>query len=73
MTEYRLENTTLTGELWYNINGNSAVAALLDKWARERYLRTAQRFPWDKSKGVYILHEYHSLHCPKIIYISLNK
>ncbi|KAI1810427.1 hypothetical protein GGS20DRAFT_579881 [Poronia punctata] len=73
VTDYGSENTTLTDELWYGINVDSAVVALSDDWAREHGLRTAQRFPWDQSKGVYILHGYHNLHCLKIIYISLSE
>lgn len=73
VTDYTSENSTLQDELWYGINVDKAVVALSDQWVWEHGLRKAQRFPWDESKGVYILHGFHNLHCLKIIYISLNE
>ncbi|GAW17258.1 hypothetical protein ANO14919_067130 [Xylariales sp. No.14919] len=73
VTPYSSDNETLQDELWYNINVDSAVVALSDDWAAEHGLRKAQRFPWDQSKGIYILHGYHNLHCLKIIYISMSE
>ena len=32
-------------------------------------LLPAQRFPWDATKGVYIIHGYHNLHC--LVYMPL--
>ncbi|KAI0469383.1 hypothetical protein F4859DRAFT_487986 [Xylaria cf. heliscus] len=73
VTPYSSENETLQDELWYNINVDAAVVALGDDWAAKHGLRTAQRFPWDQSKGIYILHGFHNLHCLKIIYISMSE
>lgn len=70
-TQYSSDNETLQAQLWHNINVNYGVVALSDEWAAQHDLRTAQRFPWDVTKGVYILHGFHNLHCIKIIYISL--
>ncbi|KAI2613459.1 uncharacterized protein GGS25DRAFT_467243 [Hypoxylon fragiforme] len=73
VTQYSSDNDTLQDQLWHNINVDSAVVALSDEWAARHDLRTAQRFPWDQTKGIYILHGYHNLHCLKIIYISLSE
>lgn len=37
--------------------------ALTDEFARSKNLRTSQRFPWDKSRGIYLINGYHKLHC----------
>ncbi|CDM37565.1 hypothetical protein DTO013E5_7647 [Penicillium roqueforti] len=71
LTDYSSPNTTLADTLWHSINIDSGVVALPDSFATSHNLRTAQRFPWDTSKGIYILHGFHNLHCLKIIYISL--
>ncbi|KAI1124478.1 hypothetical protein F5Y10DRAFT_285026 [Nemania abortiva] len=73
VTPYGSENETLQDQLWYGINVDSAVVALSDDWAIQHGLRKAQRFPWDQSKGIYILHGFHNLHCLKIIYISMSE
>ncbi|KAK5627125.1 hypothetical protein RRF57_002840 [Xylaria bambusicola] len=72
-TPYSSDNETLQNELWYNINVDAAVVALSDDWVARHELRRAQRFPWDQSKGIYILHGFHNLHCLKIVYISLSE
>ncbi|KAL4766805.1 hypothetical protein BDW60DRAFT_212590 [Aspergillus nidulans var. acristatus] len=71
LTDYSSSNTTLADTLWHSINIDSSVIALSNSFAASHNLRTAQRFPWDTSKGIYILHGFHNLHCLKIIYISL--
>ncbi|KAL4740775.1 hypothetical protein BDV11DRAFT_203956 [Aspergillus similis] len=73
LTDYSSPNTTLADTLWHSINIDSGVVALSDTFAASHNLRTAQRFPWDTSKGIYILHGFHNLHCLKIIYISLSE
>ncbi|GAP83925.1 putative protein of unknown function DUF3328 [Rosellinia necatrix] len=73
VTPYSTDNDTLQDELWYNINVDSAVVALSDDWVDQHDLRRAQRFPWDQSKGIYILHGFHNLHCLKIVYISMSE
>ncbi|KAF2963530.1 hypothetical protein GQX73_g10050 [Xylaria multiplex] len=73
VTPYASDNETLQDQLWYNINVDSAVVALSDDWVAQHELRKAQRFPWDQSKGIYILHGFHNLHCLKIVYISMSE
>ncbi|TVY45524.1 Phenylalanine aminomutase (L-beta-phenylalanine forming) [Lachnellula cervina] len=41
--------------------------ALSNDHAQEMGLPTSMEWPWDASKGVYIFHSYHSLHCVHVI------
>lgn len=73
VTQYSSDNEKLQDGLWHDINVDNGVVALSDEWAAQHGLRTAQRFPWDRKKGIYILHGFHNLHCLKIIHISLSE
>ena len=37
--------------------------ALPDDYIAQKSLHVSQRFPWDKTKGVYLLNGHHALHC----------
>lgn len=71
LTNYSSDDLALQDKLWHDINVDDAVVALSDDWAAEHGLRTSQRFPWDESKGIYILHGFHNLHCIKIIHLAM--
>ncbi|KAL4927488.1 uncharacterized protein BDV17DRAFT_292488 [Aspergillus undulatus] len=73
LTDYASPNTSISSPLWSSINIDAGVIALDDTYAATHNLRTAQRFPWDTNKGIYILHGFHNLHCLKIIHISLTE
>ncbi|KAI1504897.1 hypothetical protein F5X99DRAFT_431951 [Biscogniauxia marginata] len=73
VTKYSSPNETFQEQLWRDISVDAGVVALPDAWAAGRGLRAAQRFPWDPSKGVYILHGYHNLHCLKVIRLSVGE
>lgn len=73
LTEYATENETVQDQAWMSISDDIAVVALSDDFAGAHDLRKAQRFPWDHTKGLYILHGVHNLHCLKNIYISLKE
>lgn len=73
ITPFSSDNETVSDQLWKDINIDHGVVALSDSWAAEHGLRTAQRFPWDQTKGIYILHGFHNLHCLKIIHMSLSE
>ncbi|KAF7885724.1 uncharacterized protein EAF02_004233 [Botrytis sinoallii] len=47
------------------------VIALPDSCVAEKGLRKAQRFPWDNSKGVYLINANHNLSCLLKLRISL--
>ncbi|TQS31352.1 hypothetical protein Golomagni_08371, partial [Golovinomyces magnicellulatus] len=72
VTEYAAANNdTLQDEAWMSINDDLALVALPDDFVDAHELRRAQRFPWDHTKGLYVLHGIHNLHCLKLIYRSL--
>lgn len=73
LTPYSSANQTLQDALWDAINIDDGVVALPDAFVAQHDLRRAQRFPWDPSKGIYILHGFHNLHCLKIIQRSLSE
>ncbi|KAK2589607.1 hypothetical protein QQS21_012716 [Conoideocrella luteorostrata] len=73
LTEYSSTNETVQDKAWMSIDDDLAVVALSDDYARAHDLRIAQRFPWDQTKGLYILHGIHNLHCLKNIYRSLKE
>lgn len=56
-------NHSLLDERWEAIDINPGVVAIPDDWADEHNLAPTQRFPWDTSKGVYLLTAFHTLHC----------
>lgn len=56
-------NHSLLNEVWEAIDINHGVVAISDNWANEHNLAPTQRFPWDPSKGVYLLTAFHTLHC----------
>ena len=58
-----LENQDLADELWDSIDFNAGIVALSDDYAKEKGLPIAQRFPWDQTKGIYLLNGHHHLHC----------
>ena len=62
-TDYATDNLTLAAELWDNIDFDSGFVALPYEWTESKDLPRAQAFPWDRSKGLYVLNGYHALHC----------
>ena len=62
-TRYTDGNETLVNELWDQINIDAGMVALPEDFALNNGLLIAQRFPWDRSRVVYLLNGYHSLHC----------
>lgn len=57
------DNETEQNELWKNTNYDRGSIALDDDYAQGMGLPRAQRFPWDSSKGIYLINAYHNLHC----------
>ncbi len=49
--------------LWEAIDIDTGVLAIPDAWARDHDLPLAVRFPWDDTKGLYLVAAYHNLHC----------
>lgn len=45
------------------VRARSFAVALDDSYADAQGLQRSMRWPWDKNKGVYIIHSGHKLHC----------
>ena len=60
---YASDNETLADELWDALNIDHGVIALPDSYVENVNLPQSQRFPWDRSQGIYLLNAYHNLHC----------
>ena len=57
------EDEAAADRLWDDINIDNGTVALSDSFVEAMGLPTAQRFPWDQEKGVYLLNGFHSMHC----------
>ncbi|KAF2763636.1 hypothetical protein EJ03DRAFT_379256 [Teratosphaeria nubilosa] len=68
---YTDANVTLRDQLWLDINVDDGMIALDDSDVAKWNLPRSQRFPWDTTKGIYLLQGHHNLHCARSIYISL--
>lgn len=64
-------NLTATTVAWEALSGDPGVVALHDNFVASKNLPKAMRFPWDHSKGVYLLQGFHNLHCLRTIYRSI--
>ena len=62
-TEWSSENTTHADELWKALAPNVGMVAVDNEFGRKMDLYATEQFPWDQSKGIYMLEGYHSLHC----------
>lgn len=62
-TPYFGEDGTVANSLWDAISVDNGTVALDDSYVASMGLLVSQRFPWDNSKGLYLLNGYHSLHC----------
>ena len=62
-TEWSSENTTHADELWKALAPNVGMVAVDNDFGRKMDLYATEQFPWDQSKGIYMLEGYHSLHC----------
>ena len=57
------EDEAVADRLWEDINIDNGTVALTDSETEAMGLPTAQRFPWDQEKGIYLLNGFHSMHC----------
>ena len=56
-------NLTAARNYWDSYDGGRGIVALDDAYVAEKGLPTAQRFPWDRTKGLYMLNSAHNMHC----------
>lgn len=63
--EYDSPNRTIENAAWDNpdLLPEHGFIALHNTWAAAKGLPATQRWPWDNSKGIYILTSSHELHC----------
>ncbi|KAG5987437.1 hypothetical protein E4U54_004997 [Claviceps lovelessii] len=47
--------------------------ALDHQYAKKHNILSSQNWPWDHSKGIYVLHGYHSLHCVNVLRDALRQ
>ncbi|KAM3088591.1 hypothetical protein ACMFMG_000227 [Clarireedia jacksonii] len=57
------ENDTARSILWETLDTSGAQVAIDKSWATSKRLPLSQDFPWDRSKTVYSVRGYHSIHC----------
>ena len=62
---YDSKNRSIADEAWDSplLIPETGLVAMSDDWVTSKGLPRAQRFPWDKSKGLYVLNGFHSMHC----------
>lgn len=68
-------NRTAEDSAWNDSPGfqaREAVVALPDSFTTSVGLPSAQRWPWDESKGVYFLEGLHTLHCVVRLFTLVN-
>lgn len=67
-TPYATTNLSEAASLWDDIDFDSGFIALDYEYAEAKGLPKSQPFPWDDTKGIYLINAYHSLHCLKSIH-----
>ncbi|OGM42375.1 hypothetical protein ABOM_008390 [Aspergillus bombycis] len=73
-TKYSGTNESEVSDLWHNgIPWESGIIAINKQEANELGLPESQSFPWDVTKGIYILNVHHILHCIRNLYISIEE
>ena len=56
-------NESSNDQLWDEIRVSRGIVALDNLFVDERQMHRGMEFPWDKTKSVYVLNAFHSLHC----------
>ncbi|KAI1303856.1 hypothetical protein F5Y03DRAFT_407166 [Xylaria venustula] len=72
-TPFNQHDEKLRDAAWDAINIDAGMIAVPQSFVDEKGLPKSQSFVWDRSKSVYLLNGYHSLHCARSIYISLTE
>jgi hypothetical protein len=70
-TAYGGSNLTEVRQLWEDISIDDGMVVLSDDFVVSHGLITAQRYPWNHSRGLYFLNGYHNLHCLRAGHIAL--
>lgn len=70
-SDFGSEDIEKAEKLWEGMIFEHGIVALDEKFVESKGLPKAQPFPWDTSKGIYILNGHHNLHCIKSLYTAL--
>lgn len=62
-SDFASHNRTTWDQAWETLKPDTGFVAISDDLAIRTGLHESQRWPWDPSKGLYLLQGYHSLHC----------
>ena len=57
------EDETIADQMWNSLSIDNGTVALDDSYVVQMRIPLSQRFPWDDSKGIYLLNGFHSMHC----------
>ena len=60
-------------ELWNSNRFYAGIISLPDAYAQDKGLPRSQRWPWDPTRGIYILNGFHNFHCVLFIKQSLEE
>jgi len=66
MSSWNSGNETEEESAWNSSPGfqsREGIVALNDSFTQSAGLPSAQRWPWDKSKGIYFVEGVHAMHC----------
>ncbi|MCJ1245558.1 hypothetical protein MMC30_002762 [Trapelia coarctata] len=72
-TVYSSSNRTIADAAWNSadLDTDTGLIALEYAWASSRGLPKSQRFPWDESKGLYVLNGFYNMHCLHLLRRSI--
>jgi len=70
-SEYNSENLDYANALWDNLSFAQGIISLSEDFVKSKGLPSAQPFPWDTSRGLYLINGYHNLHCMKSIHAAV--
>lgn len=57
------DNQTITDPIWDAVIPEIGLVALSEEFVKSKGLPEPQRWPWDHSKGIYLVNAYHNVHC----------
>ncbi|KAL8765703.1 MAG: hypothetical protein Q9194_006490 [Teloschistes cf. exilis] len=62
-SDFASHSRTVWDRAWSTLNPDTGLVAISDHVSRQKGLHESQRWPWDQSKGLYLLQSHNNLHC----------
>lgn len=62
-TEFSKDDFLESNENWDTLSFDVGVVALDKDFIKSKSIPESQPFPWDTTKGIYVINAFHSLHC----------